>query len=104
MRPLALVLALLLAGAARADDAPRVLDVKTATVRTEDGRELQVAEGYWLPESVARQRADELVRCPAEREEYRRQAEGKPAGISPGQVALWLAGAVAAGYLVGKTL
>lgn len=113
MRPLALVLVLLLAGAARAEDAPRaslgpsdeaVLVVQTATVRTKDGRELQVVGGFWLPRSVAAANADALVRCPAERDDYRRQAEARPAGVPVAKVVLWVSSAVLLGYGVGRVL
>lgn len=115
MRALALVLALLLAGSARAEDAPRdslgptseaVLVVQTATVRTKDGRELAVVGGFWLPRSVALQNADALVRCPAERDAYRKafeeEAAKKPPGVPVGTVVLVVLGVAAAAYGAGK--
>lgn len=114
MRPLALVLALLLAGAARGEDAPRaslgpsqelVLVVKTASVRLKDGRELHVVGGFWLPHAVGVQNADALVRCPAERDSYRAQLEAKPpppSGVPVLKVAAIVVGVAVAAYGAGK--
>lgn len=101
MRALALVLAVLLGGAASAEE-PRTLAVQTALVRTEDGRELAVVGGYWVPEGTHRRNTDTLVRCPAEKAELQRQVEQKPAGVPLAKVALWVGGAVALGYAAAK--
>ncbi|NTX65929.1 hypothetical protein HUA74_35245 [Myxococcus sp. CA051A] len=76
MRRFGLVLALVLAGPVRAEDA--VLDVARATVTLQDGRAVEVSEGCWLSAKRCVDTAREVRRLQVEKEELRQHAGGAP--------------------------
>lgn|GEM_PF-3028112 len=76
MRWFGLVLALVLAGPVRAEDA--VLDVAHATVTLHDGRAVEVSEGCWLPTRACLDTAREVRRLQVENEELRQHAGEAP--------------------------